>query len=263
MGNVCFHRYFSHASFKTSRFFQATLAALGAFSNQRGALWWCSTHYKHHLFCDLPEDPHTPVHKSFLYSHAGWLLDRKYYGFMQENLESKYPVNKYPELYLIEIFSNAIAIMPLMFSGCPYLCMLALSLSVHLELAINSICHFPLKQEKQKQENDKNQNSCHAKDVWWVGVLNGGEGFHGAHHDRPRCAYHGRRNKAYNLDVAYLIVCGLESLGVCWDVVHDEGDNEIIEEKNSKKMRIGELTKEESVVFNVVSSKEKESKKTW
>merc|ERR1711871_634818 len=147
---------------------------------------------------------------------------------------SKYPVNKYPELYFIEIFSNAIAIIPLMYSGYPYLCMLALSISVHLELAINSICHFPLKQKKQRQENDRSQNTCHAKDVWWVGILNGGEGFHGAHHDRPRCAYHGRWNKAYNLDVAYLIICGLESLGVCWDVVHDEGNNEIIKEKTRK-----------------------------
>ena len=34
-----FHRYFAHASFKTNRFFQAIMAIVGAFSNQRGALW--------------------------------------------------------------------------------------------------------------------------------------------------------------------------------------------------------------------------------
>ena len=193
---------------------------------------WCSTHYKHHLLCDLPGDPHSPVQHSLVYAHASWLLDRKYYGFNLENLRSKYPVHEYPELYLIELFSNAIALLPIQLSNHPYLCLFALTVSIHLELSINSICHFPAKKEQENHSGEREKkictlepssssSSCHARDVWWIGVLNGGEGFHGAHHDRPKCAHHGRYNKRYNLDIAYLVICSLERLGLCWCVEHD------------------------------------------
>ena len=37
-----YHRYFSHNSFKTSRFGQFCLAVLGASAAQRGPLWWAT-----------------------------------------------------------------------------------------------------------------------------------------------------------------------------------------------------------------------------
>ena len=39
-----YHRYFSHNSFKTSRFGQFCLAVLGASAAQRGPLWWAAHH---------------------------------------------------------------------------------------------------------------------------------------------------------------------------------------------------------------------------
>ena len=43
-----YHRYFSHRSFKTSRWFQFVLGWLGCSAGQAGPLWWASVHRNHH-----------------------------------------------------------------------------------------------------------------------------------------------------------------------------------------------------------------------
>src|SRR6478752_2591100 len=54
-----YHRYFSHRSYKTSRWFQFVLALLGGMCGQKGALWWAEQHRIHHKYSDTPEDPHS------------------------------------------------------------------------------------------------------------------------------------------------------------------------------------------------------------
>ena len=56
-----FHRYFSHRSFKTSRWFQFVLAWVGTSSAQLGPLWWAANHRHHHQHSDKEPDIHTPV----------------------------------------------------------------------------------------------------------------------------------------------------------------------------------------------------------
>ena len=66
-----FHRYFSHRSFKTSRFFQFILALLGTMAVQKGPLWWAAHHRRHHKYTDQEGDLHSPVKDGFWWSHVG------------------------------------------------------------------------------------------------------------------------------------------------------------------------------------------------
>src|SRR6478609_7553154 len=50
---AAYHRYFSHRSFKTSRWFQLVLALGAQSAAQKGVLWWASHHRWHHKFSDL------------------------------------------------------------------------------------------------------------------------------------------------------------------------------------------------------------------
>ena len=86
---------------------------------------------------------------------------------------------------------------------------MSLAVSNHAMWAINSACH--------RKQSD--QDSCHATDLFWLGIVNGGEGFHAAHHDAPGCAKHGRR-MWYNLDLSYVVILGLEVVGLVWNVQH-------------------------------------------
>src|SRR3954469_1858778 len=73
-----FHRYFSHRSFKTSRFFQFILALLGTMAVQKGPLWWAAHHRRHHKYTDQEGDLHSPVKDGFWWSHVGWVVSTKY-----------------------------------------------------------------------------------------------------------------------------------------------------------------------------------------
>src|SRR5690606_21860683 len=72
-----YHRYFSHKSYRTSRAFQTVLAVLGASAVQKGPLWWCGLHRRHHRFSDGPGDIHSP-RDGFYYAHQGWVFDKRW-----------------------------------------------------------------------------------------------------------------------------------------------------------------------------------------
>ena len=61
-----YHRYFSHRTFKTSRFFQFVLALGGTMNVQKGVLWWAAHHRDHHRYSDENGDLHSP-HDGFLF----------------------------------------------------------------------------------------------------------------------------------------------------------------------------------------------------
>ena len=75
-----FHRYFSHRSFKTSRFFQFVLAWVGTSAAQMGPMWWAAHHRHHHQHSDTEEDVHSPVAKDVFWAHLGWVLCQTYGG---------------------------------------------------------------------------------------------------------------------------------------------------------------------------------------
>ena len=45
-----YHRYFSHRTYKTSRFGQFLLALLAQSTAQKSVLWWASKHRHHHRY---------------------------------------------------------------------------------------------------------------------------------------------------------------------------------------------------------------------
>src|SRR5271155_3068690 len=69
-----FHRYFSHRSYKTSRFFQFCLAFLGGSAAQKGPLWWAALPRHPPRHSDPEDDPHSPKLEGFYWSHVGWVL---------------------------------------------------------------------------------------------------------------------------------------------------------------------------------------------
>jgi len=71
---AAYHRYFSHRTFKTSRWFQFALALGAQSAAQKGVIWWASHHRWHHKYSDGELDVHSPGRRGFWYSHLGWIL---------------------------------------------------------------------------------------------------------------------------------------------------------------------------------------------
>jgi fatty-acid desaturase len=59
--SVCLHRYAAHAAFKCGPATSVFINTLGCLANQGGPLWWGTQHRRHHKYCDLPKDPHSPI----------------------------------------------------------------------------------------------------------------------------------------------------------------------------------------------------------
>jgi stearoyl-CoA desaturase (delta-9 desaturase) len=110
-----YHRYFSHRTFKTNRIWQFVFAVLATCSVQRGPLWWAAHHRKHHKESDKDLDLHSPVKRSFLWSHIGWFCCDKNF---KTNYKSIKDFSKYPELVFLNRYDMLV---PVLYGAAIYL----------------------------------------------------------------------------------------------------------------------------------------------
>lgn len=254
VGHLVFHRYFAHRSFTTSRPFAFILNLVACASKQRGGLWWASTHRRHHMFCETKADPHCPAYQGFFYAHCGWIMDRDNFSvrlqYVQDWLvwhEQMIPdfvslplaiwIGSEAPLMLQPVFEWLFNVdLPRGFVAHAFT--VGAIMSLHFVLFTNSMCHVwghQINPETRLQEKEHGTmgtdisldvhghkqaaawKPCKGLALAWVGLLNGGEGFHARHHEDAKCALHG---SYWWQDTTYMTMCVLERFGLIWDVHH-------------------------------------------
>jgi stearoyl-CoA desaturase (delta-9 desaturase) len=218
-----FHRYFAHASYRTSRWFQFALAWLGASAAQKGPLWWAGHHRNHHLHSDTVKDIHSPMHGGFWWSHIGWILSERYdaieWGAIKE-------FARFPELRFIDakawlppttlaagmwaLGAALAAWAPSLRTSGPQMLVWGFSISTivlyHATFSINSLAH--VWGERRYQTDDDSRNNL------WLALLTMGEGWHNNHH---RCQYSARQGFFWwEADMTHYALTALSELGVVW-----------------------------------------------
>ncbi len=220
-----YHRYFSHRSFRTSRAMQFAFAALGASSVQRGPLWWASHHRNHHRHSDTDKDVHSPVTRSFFWSHMGWFLAPR--AFVTD--ESVIPdLLKYPELRWLDRFDLVMPVLlaaALLLTGSllhayapglgtsgPQLLVWGFFISTvvlfHCTVTINSLSHRWGTRRFATRDQSRNN--------WFLAILTFGEGWHNNHHHFPGAARQGFVWWEY--DFTYYGLRILAALGLVWNL---------------------------------------------
>lgn len=207
-----YHRYFSHRTYKTSRWFQFILAFVAQTSSQKGALWWAAHHREHHRESDTLNDVHSPVRKGFLYSHIGWLyrLQNDYTPY-----EKISDFSKYPEL----VFLNKNWLIPpvtlgvfiglwLGWSGLIVGFCLSTVLLWHGTFTINSLSHIYGYQDYYTGDHSKNN--------WLLSIITLGEGWHNNHHFYQSSTRQGF--KWWQVDITYYILKLISWIGLVWDL---------------------------------------------
>ena len=220
-----YHRYFSHRSFKTSRWFQFVLAFLACSSGQKGVLWWAAHHRHHHKYSDTPQDIHSPILRGFWWSHVGWVLCKKYNGTREENVKDLLP---YPELRWLNRndgvapFTLAAAIFgfgELLRIYAPGLHTNGLQmiawgfftstlLLYHGTFFINSLTHMIGRQRFNTGD--------HSKNSFILAIITLGEGWHNNHHRYPYAESQGIY--WWELDITHGILTTLSWVGLIWDL---------------------------------------------
>ena len=219
------HRYFSHRTFKTNRFFQFIFAVIASSAMQRGALWWAAHHRKHHKESDTEKDVHSPHTKSFLWSHIGWITSRK--NFLTDYRAIK-DFARFPELVFLNRFNKLIPLLlgVLLFVSGEWLSLNAPSLNtngwqlivwgwfisttalLHGTSTINSLSH--LYGKKRFDTGDESRNN------FWLSLITLGEGWHNNHH----YYMHSARQGFYwwEIDITYYGLKIMSFIGIIHDL---------------------------------------------
>ena len=232
-----YHRYFSHRSFKTNRFWQFVFAIWGMTAVQRGPLWWAAHHRRHHLHADTDEDAHSPL-KGVIWSHFGWFTCSRNFA---TNYGAIPDFARYPELMWLNRMDWVVPV--LLFTGLwffgdwaaaarPEWGTTGLQMMVwggcistvavyHATFCVNSLCHLFGTRRYDNDEQSRNN--------WLVALLTFGEGWHNNHHRYPAAARQGFR--WWELDVTYHILRLMSLLRIVRDLkpvpqrILDEGKN--------------------------------------
>ncbi|WP_242056678.1 MULTISPECIES: acyl-CoA desaturase [unclassified Nostoc] len=251
-----YHRYFSHRTYKTTRWFQFILAVLGNSSAQLGPLWWAAHHRHHHRYADTEQDIHSPVVHGFCWSHVGWVMCPKY-SKTDEKLVRDFA--KYPELRWLNRFHmiapivlgiavTAIGLVLQLY--IPQLKTTALQMLVwgfclstlllyHTTFTINSLAH--IFGDRRFNTTDTSCNN------WFLALITLGEGWHNNHHYYPASERQGFY--WWEIDVTHYILKLLSWLGIVWDLRTPPQAiykhlSLILTPQTSKIIRIGDINAE-------------------
>ena len=173
-----FHRYFSHRTYKTGRFFQFILALLGTMAVQKGPLWWAAHHRRHHKYTDEEGDIHSPVQDGFWWSHVGWVVSTKYDSTDWDAIKD---FARYPELRWLNTYhvvpGVALAVLCFLAGGWQWLVwgfFVSTVLLYHGTFTVNSLAHMWGSRRYETSDDSRNN--------FWIALWTGGEGWHNNHH---------------------------------------------------------------------------------
>lgn len=220
-----YHRYFSHRSFKTSRFAQFLFGVWAMSSAQRGPIWWASQHRHHHTHSDEEEDAHSPHQHGFYWSHIGWLTAADNLVTQQERVTD---LIRYPELRFLDRFDLLVPglLAATLFTTGALLEAFAPGLGTsgwqmlvwgffvstvvlfHATCTINSLAH--LFGKRRFGTTDASRNNV------FLALLTLGEGWHNNHHRYPGSVRQGFY--WWEIDLTYYGLKLMQKFGLIWDL---------------------------------------------
>lgn len=208
---IGYHRLLSHRSFSCPKLVEYFWVAWGYLAFEGSPIWWATMHRAHHHHTDTPLDPHSPLN-GLMYSFTGWLAEKEYLPHIDPYKQSK-DLLKDPIYVFLEqggnlprghalSFAIGFAVRGViwaLFGWQVALASLLAGLSVlGIPLMLNVICHLPKLGYKTYAGEDDSVN------VWWVGILAMGEGWHNNHHAAPGSAKTGMM--PWEFDLSWLII---------------------------------------------------------
>lgn len=209
---VGFHRYFSHKSFKATKFIEYSLFLLANLSFQSSIIEWTNDHRKHHKYTDTKKDPYN-INQGFWYAHILWMFekaDRKNKLYVPDLLKKKYLVFEHKYYFHISFINNLIITLLIGYLFNDYIGSFLITFCLRVVFLwnvtwmINSYAHtFGIKPYSK---------NITAKDSILLGILAFGEGYHNYHHTYPSDYRNGP--KWYNFDASKWVIFGLSKLGL-------------------------------------------------
>lgn len=194
------HRYFSHGSFTTTKFWHVVMAVYGTLTVQASPMGWAVTHASHHAHSDTPLDPH---HTKLSYVVFKNYRDTPMMSWRLKHLVGD-TVTAFVHRYALFIIFGWIGIL------------LAIGEATGTGLLPLLFCYFAPLGSTQFSGSMHHVISHHGNtphDMPWMEWIfpAAGEWTHKYHHDNPRDPQLGR--KWWHLDFGWWFICLIRTDG--------------------------------------------------
>jgi fatty-acid desaturase len=219
-----YHRLLTHKSLRLPRWLAYFMVSGGYLCLMGAPITWVGVHRLHHQKSDSDGDPHSP-RDGFLHSLYEWMFDMKAYQSNEELLLQTKDLIDDPIYRALGIKHEApVAILCLAlniaFRVFIYFAFGWIALAANLLVLpmvfwstqlVNAVCHYPHSGYRHWETRDDSLN------VWWVGILAVGEGWHNNHHAVPKSARHGMA--WWEVDLTWYTIWVFEKLGLATAVI--------------------------------------------
>jgi stearoyl-CoA desaturase (delta-9 desaturase) len=220
---MCYHRLLTHRGYQTPKWIEYVMTMCATLSLEGGPIFWVSTHRVHHQLSDREGDPHTPREGGW-WAHAGWVLygeslhaqTRALARYSRDLSKDRFHVwlSKYhwlpitiSALLLLAggwIWGGLLNGIAMVLWGVA----LRVTLGLHATWLVNSATHLWGSRRFETRDDSRN--------LWWVALLTGGEGWHNNHHAHPQSARHGLA--WYEFDLNWYAIKAFSWLGLISDI---------------------------------------------
>lgn len=172
------HRYFSHRSYETTKFWENTLTILSIWALTGNSLGWVARHRTHHRYSDTEQDPHRA---SDSWRTWFWLEPKTTYNVNPSIVKDmlKNPIHKFTRDHYFKIYWGGVILTALLFGPkfTLYFVLTTGAFDIHSSGLVNVFCHKY--GYRNYDTNDTSTNNT------WVNVWVKGAGLHNNHHARP------------------------------------------------------------------------------
>ena len=193
--NISFHRYFTHRSFKTTKFKHNLLAGWTILLASKSPIVYAMNHRHHHKFADTEKDTHSPV-TSFWHTITGAWEFRGYKWFAEKGVEFRVkdlmrdPTLKFIERHYFKFWYVIFVVCLLIDWRLLVFGFLLPAGHYHLAANVAVVGLDHLKIPGSYRTYDTPDNSYNNHFMAWGSL---GEGYHNNHHKDPN-----RYDQAFN-----------------------------------------------------------------
>lgn len=219
-----YHRLLTHKSLQVPKWLMYAIVSGGYLCLMGSPVTWVGVHRLHHQKSDMPGDPHAPE-DGFVHALVGWMTNMKEVQSDEDLQAQCKDLMKDPYLCLLGTGHTAgqallclficiawrVALCAVFGVGVLAVNLLATFIVFWSPQLVNTVCHLPNAGYRSHETKDKSRN------VWWVGLLACGEGWHNNHHAFPTSARHGMQ--WWEVDITWYATVLLEKVGLAKNVV--------------------------------------------
>lgn len=167
------HRYFTHKSFKTTKFKENLLIVLQTFAGEGSILSFVGIHRLHHAFADTDKDPHSPIYKPWY--KVIFLLDPPIIpvNIVKDCIRNPFVKTQHQYYFYI----HSLLLILLFFS--PWIYIYFVVLPILFSIYTNGFINYFLHKYGSRVRGTNARNHC------YFNLFLYGAGYHGNHHVSP------------------------------------------------------------------------------